>query len=177
MEIQHELDQCPVQPGKRTPQHTESGAGQTRRRLKIQTTHLLAEVDVIHRIELECRRLTPGAYFFVVQFIPTFRNRLLHQVRQPEVNIAQTGLDGFQLRLGLPERFTERMNRIHKRLGILTGGLRLANFPGFHIPLISQLFDLNLQPLPLVLQTLVSRHIKLESAPLQVGGNRFRLMA
>ena len=55
MQVQHEVDQRPLQHGARAPQHVEARARESRARLEIQDAELLGQVPVRQRLEVEAR--------------------------------------------------------------------------------------------------------------------------
>ena len=81
VQIEHQLRDCSMQARDRALQHDEASTRELRGGIEIDEPELLAERDVIERLERELRRISPPSYLDVRRGVRAFGNRLVQQVR------------------------------------------------------------------------------------------------
>ena len=175
MQVQHELGQCPVQPGNTTAHHRKPGMGQPGSRFKIQAVQGLAQRDMIPGLEIESTGLTPGPDLDVVVLAFSGGYVFVRQVRnagQKGIQLLLQPAEGF---LGLGALLLQILHFLQKRLDILAGGFGLTDGFGPLILLALQRLGAHLKLTATLFQLLEGSNIEFEILDGQPAGNLFGL--
>ncbi len=84
MQVEHEVNQRPFQPGTGPLEQGKTGAGELASSFKIEDVEVLADIPVSLRLKSEIRNFTPGADFDVFLFTRADRTLRVGQVRNDQ---------------------------------------------------------------------------------------------
>src|SRR5437764_12826754 len=87
VEIEHELDQRPLQPRPGAGETNKSAPAQLRRALQIEQLQLCSQRDVILRF-FQLRLLAPTPDYRIFTRIFSYRHCLIRQIRNPEEQLS-----------------------------------------------------------------------------------------
>ncbi len=146
VEIQHELHERPVEPGRRAPHHGEARLGDLARPVEVEDAEGLADLEVLLRLEGELSRRAPAAHLDVVIGRATHRHARVGQVRHLE----QQALEPRVHLLHEPVENLDALRHLaharHGRLRILAAPLGLPDGLGRAIALGLEILGLGHQP-------------------------------
>ena len=144
VQIQHQLRDCAMQACDRALQHDEASTRKFRCGVKIDEPELLAERDMIERLERELRRSSPPSYLDVRASprlpAPT---RAAGSVARRENRRAR--LSARRVSLARAELFRKSADLALQRLDVAACSLRFADRLGTFVARLSQAFDAHLQ--------------------------------
>ena len=171
LHLQHEVDQCAVQPRDVALQHDEAAPGEAGPRLEIEPSQRLADRYVVPRRKLKGRRLPPAEHLFVIAFIHTLRHAFRRQIGHFEHQCFQR-FSGMSRPLchgvDLCRNAVQRV--VHLLLGLVHRQAALdqfANFSRCGLALRQQILALDVCRLALGIQRFETCDIELESAPFE----------
>ena len=151
VQVEHKLGECAVQPGEIAVHHHKTRTGHVGGHFIVHHSELVAEVDVIERLEVKFLRRTPAPGFFIVVFILAQRHAVIRQVGYFTQQLVQLRLHAGQRRLAGFQALPQRGHRVEQRLRVLPfsfGGADCFGYPvafglegfGFALELLSGAF-------------------------------------
>ena len=126
VQIQHQLRDRAMQTRDRALQHDEASTRKFRGGIEIDEPELLAERNVIERLERELRRIAPPSYLDVRRGVRAFGNRLVQYVWQPGEKIVELDCQRRQSRFARAELFAKRTDLALQRLDVAARSFRAA---------------------------------------------------
>ena len=133
VDIQHEVDQRPLQLGPQPDVHGEPCARYLGRPLHIQNVQCRPQVPVRLRREVKLRRRSPAADFHVILAASAHRNRLVRNIRDAQQNLIERRVHRLQLFI---QRGDGVANLAHLPLAVgrvLTGLAKLRDFGALRV--------------------------------------------
>ena len=114
VQIDHEIDQSPVQARQRSGQHGKTRTGKFRRQIKVKPAsgQAGANIDVIADSKIELTRLSPATHFYVIFFalaIRHFVQRWIRHTQQQSLDLLMQGFRTGNFRSHLSINFGQRI--------------------------------------------------------------------
>ena len=168
MQIQHELDQGPVQPSQRPVHDIESRAGNLTRGFEVHLPEAFPEGDMVEDREVEAARIAPARHLHVVRFrcpIGHIRRRDVWHSQQQLVDVCLGG-PGFG-----GQRIDLAGNTFQRLIDLGLGPVHAHALPHQHADLLrcrlalrQQVLGLDVRLSAARIQCLEVRHIEVETA-------------
>ena len=169
MQVEHKLNQGPVQPGHRPAQHGETRAGDLGREFGVESAQSAAQIDMIERFEIETRRLAPVREHRVVVFVAPVGDLGAGQVGHLGQQRAQRFVGLARLRFGALQTFGDVAQRgIDAGLGLIDSETRADQLPdrlARAFALGQQLLAVDIRRLAPRIEGFENRHVELKTAP------------
>ena len=143
VQVEHEVDQRPLEPRPEAPVDGKAGAGELGAALEVEDAQLRSEIPVCLGLEVEGRRLPHQPLHPVGGFVLAQRHAVVRQVGQLQLDLGQLGVDGAH---ALLEGADAALEAAH--LGDLAGGvaalaLDLADLAARLVAPLLELFQLD----------------------------------
>jgi hypothetical protein len=171
VDIEHELDQRPLQPRQGAGEGDEARARHLGRAIEVHPAVARPEIDVIPRLEIELRRRPPTPFLAVIGGVAPLGDIGGRQIGQAQTDVGQLVLDCAQARLGGLEPLTQIGDLGQERREVLALGLGAPDRLGAGVARVLELLDLDLERLALGLQGLNPRGVEHQTAPGQLLGD------
>ena len=177
VQIQHELDQGPVQAGDAGIHDREAGTGDLRRRFEVELAEGFAHVHVVAGFEIELAGRAPAAQLHVVVLVAAVGRLRVGQVGQAAEQFVQFLLHQRQFLFGHLELFAQGRDLGQDGAGILPFGLGLADGLRAGLAFVLQVLHPHLQGLALFVQGAEAVHVEVEAPPGQLRADEFGIAA
>ena len=125
--VEHELRDRAMQVRDLALQDDEAAAGELRGRIEVDEPELLAERNVIERLERELRRSAPSPQLDVRGRVGAVGNRRMQQVREPGKKLVELAGERSEPRLAGAELFAERADLAFQRVDVAACGFGAAD--------------------------------------------------
>jgi hypothetical protein len=157
------------------PVSTTKRAGNLAGSSEVHELELLAEIDMIARLEFETARLAPATHFDVRRLVAPFRDARMQHVRNDESQVVPLLLRLHELRFRFGELGAERLVLLQERRDVLSLRLRFADALGVKIALVAQLVGTDLPFLARLFEPGETSDIERETAAREVGRDAGRV--
>src|SRR5690606_15964995 len=165
VQVEHELRERAMKTRDLAAQHDESASRKLRRRIEVdEAAEPLPDLDVIARLEVETRRLSPTANLDVRAIVRAVGDTVVRQVRKTREQRFELDADRLELALGALERRAELADLGLQRLDVAARGLRAPDLLRALVAPLPQRLHLDLQAFALRLERFVTFSIEHEAA-------------
>ncbi len=170
VQVEHELNQRPVQPRERSRQDDESGSGDAPGGLEVHA-QALADRHMILGLEREPGRLAPAPYLEIRSLVGACGNARMQNIGQAQLQILEFRLQPLQLILDADERLPKLLAGRQQRRAVLGFGLRETHGLGIGIAFGAQPVRLDLHRLAALFDRREPHDVEREAAARQLGGD------
>ena len=168
VQVEHELDQRPMQSRQIALENGEAAAGDFRRGGEIEHAETLADRLMVARLEAELARLADAPDLGVGGLVGAFGHVVVQQVRNAVQQAIERERNLLEALLPCRQLVAELADLAAQRLDVLAGRLGLADRLRFVIAGLPARFDLDLQRLALGLEGVECGPVEGETPPREI---------